>query len=163
MNTTTKPSGPHNCAGCVLYEDYDGTMMCTNAIHWHGGTPPDPECFQYAPAFLAAVDRHLRLVESLGMDHPDTQRAMMVSMELAPPHIHAMMGDMARDMGLIPEADGYLADGTPLYRLEDIAERLGIPPDEAEAALQSMLAEREGLGLSNAGLVTDPAAIHRKQ
>ena len=163
MNTTTKTSGPHNCSGCVLYEDYDGTMMCTNAIHWHGGTPPDPECFQYTPAFLAAVDRHLWLVETLGMDHPDTQRAMMVSLELAPPHIHAMMGDMARDMGLIPETDGYLDDGSPMYRLEDIAERLGVSPAEAEEAMHKMLAEREALGLSNAGIVTDAARIHRKQ
>ena len=163
MSATTKTSGPHNCGGCMLYEDYDGTMMCTNAIHWHGGTPPDPACFQYAPEFLAAVDRHLHLAETLGMDHPDTMRAMLLSMDLAPPHIHAEMGNKARGLGLIPEADAYLADGTPMYRLEDIAERLGIPPDEAEAALQSMLAEREALGLSNAGIETDSAMLHRKQ
>jgi hypothetical protein len=61
MSATTKTSGPHNCAGCMLYEDYDGTMMCTNAIHWHGGTPPEPECFQYGPEFMAAIDRYLSL------------------------------------------------------------------------------------------------------
>ena len=73
------------------------------------------------------------------------------------------MADMAREMGLMPEAYGYLDDGSPMYRLEDIAERLGVSPAEAEEAMHKMLAEREALGLSNAGIVTDAARIHRKQ
>ena len=34
---------------------------------------PTPECME-------AIKRHRRLVETLGMDHPDTMRAMMLSM-----------------------------------------------------------------------------------
>lgn len=34
---------------------------------------------------------------------------------------------------------------------------------KAEEAMHKMLAEREALGLSNAGIVTDAALIHRKQ
>lgn len=64
------------------------------------------------PEFMEAIRRHRRLVDTLGMDHPDTMRAMMLAMELAP---------------------------------------------------KEMLAEREALGLSNAGIVTDAARIHRKQ
>ena len=64
------------------------------------------------PEFMEAIKRHRRLVDTLGMDHPDTMRAMMLAMELAP---------------------------------------------------KEMLAEREALGLSNAGIVTDAARIHRKQ
>lgn len=54
-------------------------------------------------------------------------------------------------------------DGSPMFRLEDIAERLGVSPAEAEEAMHKMLAEREALGLSNAGIVKDAALIHRKQ
>ncbi len=115
------------------------------------------------PEFMNAIRKHRRLVDTLGMDHPDTQRAMMLAMELAPKEMIDEIGDMARGMGLMPEADGYLGDGSPMYRLEDIAERLVVSPDEADKAMRKMLAEREALGLSNAGLVTDPALIHRKQ
>jgi hypothetical protein len=61
------------------------------------------------------------------------------------------------------EADGYLEDGSPMFRLEDIAERLGVPPAEAEEAMHRMFADREALGLSNEGIVTDTAMIYRKQ
>lgn len=114
------------------------------------------------PEFMAAISKHLRLVEELGMDHPDTMRQMLLVMEVAPPAFVDEIHGMAKEMGLIPEASDYLEDGTPLYRLEDIAERLGVPPKEAEESLLRMLADREDLGLSNAGVVTDPARIHRR-
>jgi hypothetical protein len=115
------------------------------------------------PEFMDAIERHRRLVETLGMDHPDTMREMLLVMELAPDELKDEMADMAREMGLMPEADGYLEDGSPMFRLDDIAERLGVSPAEAEEAMHRMLAEREALGLSNAGIVTDSCRIHRKQ
>jgi hypothetical protein len=75
--------------------------------------------------FRAAMNAHLRLVETLGMDYPDTMRAMMLTMELAPEELKNEVADMAREMGLMPEADGHLDDGSPMFRLEDTAERLG--------------------------------------
>jgi hypothetical protein len=172
INTTQ--DGPHNCIGCNLYQTLDGddSPCCMNAIHWHGGTPRHPPCFEKAeygnemsltPESRAAMNAHLRLVDTLGMDHPDTMRAMMLSMELAPAHIRDEISTMAHEMGLIPDADGYLEDGSPVFRLEDIAMRLGVSPAEAEETMHKMLAEREYLGLSNAGVVTDAALIHRKQ
>lgn len=92
------------------------------------------------PEFMEAIKRHRRLVDTLGMDHPETMRAMMLAMELAPKELIDEFGDMAREMGLMPEADGYLDDGSPMYRLEDIAERLGVSPAEAEEAMHKMLA-----------------------
>ena len=115
------------------------------------------------PEFLAAIKHHRLLVETLGMDHPDTMRAMILAMELAPDELADEMTDMAQEMGLIPEAGGYLEDGSPMYRLEDIAERHGVSLAEAEETLHKMLAHREALGLSNAGIVTDAARIHSKQ
>ena len=163
MSNPTIPRDLIHCQGCLNFQEYDGLMTCLNLIHWHGGTPRNPQCFVYAPAFTDAVDRHLRLVDTLGMDHPDTMRAMMLAMELAPDELKDEMADMAREMGLMPEADGYLDDGSPMYRLEDVAKRLGVSLAEAEEAMHKMLAEREALGLSNAGIVTDSALIHRVQ
>ena len=166
MNQTPKTDGPQNCIGCYLYQTIDGddSPCCLNLISWDGdGTPPEPPCFEYAPEFMAAVSRCLRLVEAIGEEHPDTLRAMMLAMELAPKELIDEFGDMAREMGLMPEADGYLDDGSPMFRLEDIATRLGMSIAEAEEAMHKMLADREALGLSNAGVVTDAALIHRKQ
>jgi|GEM_PF-458634 len=116
------------------------------------------------PEFIEAANRHLQLVETLGMDHPDTMQAMMLAMELAPEELKNKMADKTQEMGLIPEISGYLEDGTPMVRLEDIAERLGLSPEQAEEAMHKMLANREALGLSNDGLVvTDASVIHRKQ
>lgn len=115
------------------------------------------------PEFRAAMDEHLRRVESLGEDHPDTLRAMMLALDLAPQELKDEMTAKARELGLIPEARGYLDDGTPMFRLEDVAERLGLSPAEAEDALREMMNERRSLGLSNAGIVTDPATIHTRQ
>lgn len=115
------------------------------------------------PEFMAASDLFLRLADTLGMDHPDTERAMLLVMALAPQELKNQMTEKLREMGLLPEAFGYLEDGTPLYRLEDVAERLGLSPENAEVALQATLAEREASDLSNAGVVNDAARIHRKQ
>jgi hypothetical protein len=164
MNLTPKTDGPHNCIGCELWQTIDGddSPCCMNAITWDGdGTPENPPCFEYAPEFLAAIDRRRELADALGEEHPDTMRAMMLAMELAPPHIHAMMGEKVSD--LMPDADGYLDDGTPMFRLEDVAEQLGVSLEEAEEAMRKMLAEREALGLSNDGIVKDAALIHRRQ
>lgn len=105
------------------------------------------------PDFMEAIKRHRRLVDTLGMDHADTMRAMMQAMELAPNELIDEFGNLAREMGLMPKADGYLEDGSPMYR----------SPVDAEEAIRSMHAEREALDLSNAGIVTDATRIHRQQ
>lgn len=115
------------------------------------------------PEFMAAIQNHRRLVETLGMDHPETMRAMMLAMDCAPEEFIDEVFAEAQEMNLIPEADGYLEDGTPMIRLSDLAARLGIPPEEAEGRLLELMAEREALGLSNAGVVKGDALIHRKQ
>lgn len=112
------------------------------------------------PEFMAAMSACLRLVESLGMDHPDTTRAMQRAMALSPPSLNAFMADKARELDLIPEADGYTDDGQPVYSLEAIAAKLGMSMDEAKQAMDAMLADRAALGLPAA--LVDPATVHRK-
>ena len=113
------------------------------------------------PEFMAAVDMHHAMRTTMGEDHPLTQRALTLVMELAPTELKTLMADKAREMGLMPEAHGYLADGSPVYRLEAIAEKLGVSADEAQASVQAFMADRAALGLDTTPI--DPALIHRRQ
>jgi hypothetical protein len=72
-----------------------------------------------------------------------------------------MMRDKAIEMGLIPPASGYLEDGTPAYRLEDVATRLGLSESEAQASLAQFMAERAAAGLDT--MLINPALVHRTQ
>ena len=113
------------------------------------------------PEFMAAMSACLRLVETLGMEHPDTTRAMQRAMLLAPPSMTSFMADTAKELGLIPEADGYLDDGQPVYSLEAIAAKLDMSMDEAKQSMSAMLEDRAALGLS--AVLVGPATVHRKQ
>ena len=114
-----------------------------------------------SPEFMAAMSACLRLEESLGMDHPDTTRALQRAMMLSPPSMMDFMGREAQAMGLIPEADGYTEDGAPVFSLESVAAKLDMSMEDAAAAFNSMLTERTELGLPN--VLVDPDHIHRKQ
>ena len=64
------------------------------------------------------------------------------------------------ELGLMPQhADGYLEDGSPVYRLESVAERLVRSDAEAQASVQAFMADRVALGLDVTPI--DPALIHR--
>jgi hypothetical protein len=163
MNSTTKTSGPHNCERCTAIENYDGTMMCSNATYWDGGTPPNPECFEYSPDYLAAINLHLQLQEEFGDQHPDTVRARKLVMELNPPHIHAITNNRPRKPAGLLDSRGQLEDGTPLYRLDDVANWLGVSLQEVETAVAVMLDEVKSEGLPASNFVTNAAMTHRPQ
>ena len=112
------------------------------------------------PEFMTAMSVCLRMVETLGMEHPDTTRAMQRAMLLAPPSMTSFMADTAKELGLIPEADGYLDDGQPVYSLEAIAAKLDMSMDEAKQSMSTMLEDRAALGLP--AVLVDPAAVRRK-
>jgi len=113
------------------------------------------------PEFNMAVDRLMAMRATLGTDHPLTQRALTLVMELAPPELQTVMADKAREMGLMPEAHGYLDDGSPVYRLEAIAEKLGMSEDDAQASVQAFMVDRAALGLDTTPI--DPAQVHIRQ
>lgn len=103
----------------------------------------------------------LELVESLGPNHHETNRALMLAMELAPAEMIADLGRMAREMGLMPQPQ-YLSDGTKVFSLESVAAHLGLSMDEAEEAMHEMLSQRDSLGLPNEGIIRiDPDSLHR--
>ncbi len=114
----------------------------------------------HTPEFMAALERHAAMRQTLGREHPLTQRAFTLVLHLAPPEVTALLVDGARDMGLIPErADGYLEDGSPVYRLESVAERLGLTESQAQESVQAFMADRVALGLDVTPI--DPSLIHR--
>ena len=78
-----------------------------------------------------------------------------------PGEMIADLGQMAREMGLMPEPC-YLEDGTKVFSLQSVAAHLGLSMDEAEEAMHEMLSQRDSLGLPNEGIIrTDPDSLHR--
>ena len=110
---------------------------------------------------ITAFHEYQHLVETLGDRHPATTMAMMVLMELVPDELKTMMHDKAKEMGILPEPDGYLEDGTACYRLEDVASNLGMTIEEAQLAMDDFLAARGAAGLDT--ILIDSNLVHRRQ
>jgi hypothetical protein len=114
-----------------------------------------------SPQFMEALHLYDRLAQTLGDTHPKAQAALMRVFDLAPPELHAQMTAKGRELGLIPDAGGYLADGTPVYRLEDVAKQLGLSESQAQVSITQFMTEREAMGLETRAI--DPTLIHRVQ
>lgn len=84
-------------------------------------------------------------------------------MHYAPPEYLAIVDQVAKEMNLVPEPDGYTNDGRPMISQSALAKHLGLGMDEAGEMVDRFMADREALGLSNAGIVKDAKKIHRKQ
>lgn len=115
------------------------------------------------PEFSEAMHRHLEIVERLGEEHPDAKRSLMVAMYQAPDWFKDDISQMGNEMDLLPQASGYLEDGSPMFSLNAIAEKHGVSIEQAEQDLQMMLSVRQELGLPLDGVMTDSSLIHRKQ
>ena len=128
-------------------------------------TPEDAATEQHlseaSPEFLEALGKFLLLQETLGIDHPEADKALAVAMRLAPQSLHDEMHQKARDMGLVPEPSGYTEDGQPAYSLECIADKMGVSMEEAEDRMHEMLKTHNELGLPT--WLIDPATVHKVQ
>lgn len=110
--------------------------------------------------FIEAMHLAGHLKDTLGIEHPETGRALAHAMELAPESFKQNVHDMAVEMGLMPATpDGYTDDGQPVYRLDGIADRLGISLEEAEGAAAAMAADRAAMGLPTEAISPD-ASFH---
>ena len=118
---------------------------------------------QLPPEFSEAMHRHMEIVERLGEEHPDAKRSLMVAMYQAPDWFKDDIAKMGNEMDLLPQATGYLEDGSPMFSLNAIAEKFGVSIEQAEEDLQAMLSVRQELGLPLDGVMTDSSLIHRKQ
>ena len=118
---------------------------------------------QLPPAFSEAMHRHLEIVKRLGEDHPEAKQSLMVAMYQAPDWFLNDINSMSNEKDLLPQATGYLEDGSPMFSLEAIAEKHGVSIEQAEQDLKMMLSVRQELGLPLDGVMTDSSLIHRKQ
>lgn len=131
-------------------------------------SPPDnvvnlPVKKEIPLAFSEAMHKHMALAEQYGEDSPQAKRSFMVAIQLAPDWFKDDMAKIGDDMGLLPQASGYLDNGEPVFSLADISAQYGISIEEATQSLAEMMAVREELGLSNEGKIVDPSIVHRKQ
>lgn len=111
-----------------------------------------------SPEFIEAMHLAGHLKNTLGIEHPETGKALAQAMEIAPESFKRDVHDMAVEMGLMPATpDGYTADGRPVYTLEGFAARMGISIEEAQEAAAVMVADRTARGLSTE--VISPDAV----
>lgn len=115
-----------------------------------------------SPEFLHAAERHAALAERLGPEHPDVMMAMVVVLEHAPASLKETIRAKAVELGLMPEPDGYLEDGSPVFSLEAVAAKLGAPVAQVEETMRALLALREDAGLPIGGMAIDGAMVHRR-
>jgi hypothetical protein len=116
-----------------------------------------------SPEFKAALKRYSHLSETLGAEHDITKDAFTVLFSLAPDEYIDEAHKIAIEMDLLPEASGYLVDGSPMYKLDDIAAKHGVTIEEAEQSMHEMLAARVEAGLPIDGVISTNRQIHRKQ
>ena len=119
-----------------------------------------PDLANASPEFLAAVEEHHHAAEALGHDHPQVKRLMQRAMALAPRTLLDTMQAKAHELGLMPEPDGYLDNGQPLYSLEVIARQNGMTVEEVQAGIEELL---ETCGDLPVMAPIDPARVHRVQ
>lgn len=113
--------------------------------------------------FLSAIETHQELMDRLGVDHPETRRAMLMVMHHAPQSFLDVLSKGMEEFGLKPDTYGYSEDGKPVFRLEDIAEKLGVSEAEARSHLDDMMEEMADLGISGQGMVVDSSEVLKKQ
>lgn len=150
----------HGLADLLWSDDQDDGREMASDLAELGGSPTSRHL---PPEFSAAMHRHVELAELHGEDSQEARRSFMRAMQIAPDWFKAEVDQMANDMKLLPQPSGYLADGSPMYSLDDVAKHLEVPPGKAEAAMHEMLADRQALGLPVDGLVTASDLIHRRQ
>jgi hypothetical protein len=85
--------------------------------------------------YLDAIEVHAAHVDAFGEDHPMTLRALEMVMDLTPPQLQESMRAEATKLGLLPPVGGYLADGSAVYSLEDIARNLGMSYEGAQRSV----------------------------
>lgn len=106
----------------------------------------------FPPEFSALVAQYRDTAAGLGDDHPIARRLWLLVEHTAPEWFKDEMRDMARDMGLIPTSRQCNDQGEPIVTSAELAAHLGMSEEEAEAAIERLIADRKALGLPTAGI-----------
>jgi hypothetical protein len=116
-----------------------------------------------SPEFSAAMHQYIDACERYGAESETAKDIFLHAMLIAPTAFKEDAQQMADEMGLMPEADAYLEDGTPMISLNALAKHLGQSPEEADEAVQKYMAKRAELGLPQESITTGPAKVFRRQ
>lgn len=117
---------------------------------------------QLSQRFLTAFDHYKKMVQQHGQDHPLAEKAILLTLEYAPQWLKDEASQQAKQV--LPQPSGYLDDGSPVYNIEEIAQKFGISVDQAEKQLAKILKQRKELGLNNDGLLLAPkTSVNRVQ
>ena len=91
---------------------------------------------QATPEFQAALE-HFQRLSHAGLDQsPEAHAAWEQVIRHAPREFLDLANQLMREMDLLPKPAGLDANGRPVYRLSDVASKLGIPEDEAMRAAE---------------------------
>ena len=113
------------------------------------------------PVFNYLFDTYQRLTEE-EQASPEGRVLFGELIVHAPPEYKRIIDEVAKEMDLMPDRPrGYDDDGNPLYSLEQIAERLGVAPEDIEASIREFTEARENLGLPPLNL--HAGTVHRVQ
>lgn len=96
--------------------------------------------------FESALNDYKEACDRYGAESEQASAAFTRAMMNAPQEFLELAGQVAQDMGLMPEPSGCDSEGNALYSLEELAERLEVPLEDALQALEAMdeLAQGEG-------------------
>ena len=83
-----------NCRGCTNFQEVEGEMECANLIHFDGGVPNAPPCFEFNPSFLDALKRHNLINHQCVAGSPQQREALVVLMDVSPPEIIKLVGSV---------------------------------------------------------------------
>ena len=116
------------------------------------------------PTFIDCMTRYGELHEAGQGDTEEARALLATAFDCAPPEFLEAASREAMALGLMPEQpDGYLPDGSPVYRVDRMAERLGVTEREIEEAAAQSLAAREAAGLPVSRMVFTADAVQGVQ
>ena len=92
---------------------------------------------QATPEFVAALEAFNDLAERDLVDTPAGHAAWGRVIHMAPVEFLDAMNAKMRELDLLPAPAGLDANSRPVYKLSDVADKLGIPEDEAIRAAES--------------------------
>jgi hypothetical protein len=112
--------------------------------------------------FKDAMKQYVILRDAHGEDHELTKDAFILLFSLAPDEYVDEAHNIAVEMNLIPDASGYLEDGLPMYKLDDIAAKNGVTIEEAEKSMSNILEIQSSAGIKNTS-ISSSNVIYNKQ
>jgi len=112
--------------------------------------------------FKDALKQYVILRDAHGADHELAKDAFILLFSLAPDEYVDEAHNIAVEMNLIPDASGYLEDGSPMYKLGDIAAKNGVTIEEAEKAMSNILEIQSIAGIKNTS-ISSSNVIYNKQ